>query len=172
VLVASSTLDDALTPTNIRARMISKFQVANVEPVRSGLSLVFVQRLGRRVIEYLAPSAFSNKYAGRHLNEYAKHITTAGVKEVAYQEETAPIVWCLTNDGLLSGCTYRRVSPFATEAPVFEGWHRHLIGDGSTVNSICTAPGVDGISDHLYLNTLDANGYYWVETLRPLFEEA
>lgn len=173
ILLASSTLDDAMTPSNIRARRVSRVKGANVVPVRIGTALLFIQRFARRVIEYLEVLNLGGApgYTGRHLNENARHITDPGVTEIHYQEETAPVVWATMKDGTFAGCTYRRLSRYATDAPVFEGWHRQIIGDGSvTITSACTVPGVDGTSDQLFLSTNDVNGQGWIETLRPIFE--
>lgn len=163
----------AITPTNIQEHTVeTNLQSANVEAIRPGIAIVFVQRYLQRVIEILA-DAFTGRYSGSHVNEYAKHITAAGVKELAYQEEKAPVIWTLDQNGNLAGCTYRRISRFTTEPPKFMGWHRHPVGDGSTtINSMCAVPGTDGLGDRLYVNTVDLNGDYWVETMRPLFEDA
>jgi len=177
-LLSASTLNDPFTPTSVSADKVTKYGCAFAEPVRVGMVLVFVQRYGQRVIEYLA-DAFSGKYTGRHLNEHTKHITAAGVTEICYQEEKAPIVWARMGNGTLAGCTYRRVSRFVTEAPVFEGWHRQVIGGSYAgalvrpVSSMAVLPNDDGLSDLLYVATSDtslANGS--IEVLRPLFEDA
>ena len=173
ILISSSTLDDAMTPTNIRARRVSKVKVANAEPRRIGTALIFVQRYMRRVIEYIEVLNLGGAagFTGRHLNEHARHITNPGVDEIDYQEETAPIVWSKMHDGTLAGCTYKRLSRYATDAPVFEAWHRHVIGDGTTTaNSICVLPGTSGLGDQLFINTQDDNAQYWMETMRPIFE--
>lgn len=169
-LFSASTLNDPMTPTSFDGNQVNKDGSAAVEPVRIGMAIAFVQRYARRLIEFLA-DAFTQLYSGRPLNEFAKHITESGVKEVAYQEELAPVIWSLNNDGTLAGCTYRRVSRFVTEPPVFQGWHNHMIADGNvTTTSIAVTPAIGGLSDMLYLCTEDSNGYYWVEVMRPLYE--
>jgi hypothetical protein len=177
-LVSASTLNDPFTPTSISADKVTKYGCAFVEPVRVGMALAFVQRYGQRLIEYLA-DAFSGRFTGRHINEYAKHITAAGIAELAYQEEKVPTVWARMTDGALAGCTYRRVSRFVTEAPVFQGWHRQVIGGSydaamvRPVSSMIVLPNDDGLSDLLFVATSDtalANGA--IEVLRPLYEDA
>ena len=68
------------------------------------------------------------------------------------------------------------MSKYATDAPTVAAWHRHAIGNVAAtiagVNSMAVLPGVDGLSDELYLNTYDNLGYYWVEQFRPIFEDA
>jgi hypothetical protein len=178
-LIQASTLNDPITPTSIQVNRVTKYGCAFVEPRRIGMVLVFIQRYGQRVIEYLA-DAFSGRFAGRHLNEFAKHVTSAGVTEIAYQEERAPILWARMEDGTLAGCTYRRVSRFVTEAPVFQAWHRHPMGGSYAgalvrqVSSIAVLPNDDGLSDLLFVATanLAGTGDGAVEVMRPIFEDA
>ena len=175
-LLHTSNLNDPVTPTTLEQDVITRLGAANIEPVRPGIVLAFVQRYTRRLLEFFTET-FSGSKVARHLNEYAKHIATPGIKEISYQEETVPVIWNVMADGTWAGCTYRRVSRFATEPPTVQGFHRHQIGDGTvTVNSHCVLPGVSSIgvndtSDRLYVNTVDLNGDYWVEVLRPLFED-
>jgi len=176
-LIRASNLDDPITPTSVQAHKVTRYGCAAVEPFRAGMSLIFVQRYGQRVLEYLADT-LSGRFTGRHLNEVAKHITAAGIVELAYQEEKAPVLWAIMTDGSLAGCTYRRVSRFVTEAPVFQGWHRHVIGGsyaGALVRaatSIAVIPGNDALSDLLYIATTDTSGNNGaVEVLRPLYED-
>jgi len=172
-LIQASTLTDPITPTSIQVHPVTKYGCANVEPRRCGMALVFAQRYGQRVIEYMADT-FSQKFSGRHINEYSKHITAPGVVELQYQEEKAPIIWELMGDGTLAGVSYRRVSHFVSEPPVFEGAHRHQIGNGARlVQSTTVLPNTDGLSDLLYVCTYAAaGGDYAVEVLRPIFEDA
>jgi hypothetical protein len=176
-LIRSSNLDDPITPTSIQAHRVTNYGVAAVEPHRAGMSLVFVQRYGQRILEYLADT-LSGRFTGKHLNEVAKHITAAGAVEMAYQEEKAPVLWVLMTDGSLAGCTYRRISRFVTENPVFQGWHRQVISSGYAgalvrlATSIVVLPNDDGLSDMLYIASTDTSGLNGaVEVLRPLYED-
>jgi len=110
----------------------------------------------------------------RHINEFAKHVTAAGVTELAYQEEKAPVIWEISADGSLAGTSYRRISHFVTEPPVFAGAHRHQIADGTRlVQSMTVQPNSNGLSDLLYVCTYAVGGTdYAVEVLRPIFEDA
>jgi hypothetical protein len=178
-LIASSSLGEALTPTSAKATQETKYGSAFVEPVRTGMSLVFVHRYGQRLLEYLPLSAFASGYSSRHINEYAKHLSASGIAEVAYQEEKVPTIWCRMIDGTLAGVAYRRVSPYMTEAPIIEGWHRAALGggydgtSGRRVFSMANQPGEDLLSDVLYVCTVDANNAHcWIEALRPIYEDA
>ncbi len=179
-LIQASTLNEPLTPTSIQANRVTKYGSAFVQPLRIGMVLAIIQRYGQRVLEHFSSAAVTGGgYVARHLNEFAKHVTAAGVTELAYQEEKAPILWARMTDGSLAGCTYRRTSRYATEPPVFQGWHRQVLGGSyagtmvRAVSSIAVLPNDDGLSDLLYVATSDtalANGS--VEVLRPIYEDA
>ncbi len=169
-LIQASALGDPLTPTSVQAHQVTSYGSANVEPRRAGMAIAFVHRYQQRILEYLA-DAFSGRFSGRHLNDYAKHLATSGVAEIAYQEELTPIIWCRMTDGSLTGVTYRRVSRFVTEPPVFAGWHRHDSGTSFSVTSICAIPQPDGLGDRLYLITKRPGQDYWIEMLTPIFME-
>ena len=179
-LIQASSLNEPLTPTSIQANRATKYGCAFVEPKRIGMALIFAQRYQQRVIEHIPEGTTAGRFTGRHLNEFAKHITAAGVTEIAYQEEKAPLLWARMDDGTLAGCTYRRTSRFVTESPVFQGWHRHPLGGSYAgalvrqVSSIATLPNDDGLSDLLYVATanLAGTGEGAVEVMRPIFEDA
>lgn len=168
-VIAASALNDPLTPTSVQAHKQTAYKSQNIEPVRVGQAIIFVQSFGRRVIEYTI-DAFSQRFIGRHLNEYAKDLTTSGVSNLTYQEELAPVIWAVTNDGRLIGCTYRRVSHFGQEKPVFYGWHQHLLGSGRKVHWVTPGSDANGTEDVLMLLTEDANGVCRLEMMLPLFD--
>lgn len=168
-LVTASALNDPLTPTSIDVRPETTYKSQNAEPVRAGMALVFIQGLGRRVMEYVV-DVFSQRSIGRHLNEFAKDLTVGGLQKVVYQEELAPVVWVVTAAGGLIGCTYRRVSHFGSEGPLFNGWHQHTLGSGRPVSWACIASAANGLADTLALLTADAEGGYHLETMQPLFD--
>lgn len=174
-----STSGDAMTPTTVKATEVTTYGSAEVEPVRAGLAIIFVQRFGRTVYEYLA-DAFSTRFSGRPINELARHLVASassdatGFYRLTYQSEKTPIVWAVAGGTALLGCTYRRESRFVTEPPTFAGWHRHLICDGHrTPVDICALPGGTSTADLLYVVTL-ASGVgvclNQIEVLRPLLD--
>lgn len=158
-------------PTNIRARRVTKYGSAKVEPQRTGLTTVFVQRYKRQLHEFLA-DAYSGKLIGPEMAELNRAAVAAGVEQIAYQQGLVPIVWSRLGDGSLSGATYRRTSMISTQPPDVLGWHRHTLGSGRTIESICVGPSVDGLLDTLSLVTYDAEtGLRQVEVLSNIFDE-
>lgn len=167
-LIQASTLAEPITPTSITVNRVTKYGCANTPPVRTGISLVFVQKFRRRALEFLA-DVFTGKFIAPNLSLTSRDIMTSGIQEIVYQEEQTPILWCRMGNGSLVGCTYRRVSSFTTEEPSFVGWHAHTLSN-RLVTSISMGPSPDGTLDSLRMVTLDlTTGVYHIETLTQLF---
>ena len=138
-LVQASALNDPISPTNIQAHQVTSYGCANILPIQTGIATVFVQKYQRKAMEFLS-DVFSGKYSAPDLSEAAKHATTSKIAELAYQEELAPIIWVRTGGGGIYGITYRRTSPFITDAPSFAAWHRTVHGGLLTNESIAVGP--------------------------------
>ena len=181
-LIEASNLNDPITPTTIQVQPTSRYGTAAIEPLNTPLASLFVQKLKRKVMEYL-PDVFTGRYRAPNLSVFAKHLTYAGVEEIRYQEEIAPIVWMRCDDGTWDGCTYRRINAtvYGESQEVVEaaiaGWHRHALGSGRISQSIMVGPNYDGSLDTLTMvTTQTASGapdqnIRHVEELTPLFEE-
>lgn len=168
-LVSSGSANTPLTPTNIQAHRATKIGCANMEPRRAGNTLVFVQRHQRKIMEYF-PDVYSGRLTSPNLTGTAKHLTAAGIEEIAgYQQELAPLLWARMGDGSLKGVTYKRENLSSSQGPNFAGWHRHTLGSGRTVDSICMGS-IDGNLDNLMLVTTDNAGSH-VEMMTDIFGE-
>lgn len=171
LLLSSGTSGAQITPTNIAESPKTKYGSENILPVKTGLTMCFVQRHGRRLLEYLA-DVFSNRFYGPDLTVFARHIGGRQFKELAYQQEPAPIIWGRMADGSLVGTTYRRVSLFSNQEPEFNAWHQHPLGSARNVESICVGPSPDSLLDTLAMVTNDpATGVRFVESLTTLMDE-
>ena len=168
-LIQASQLSDPITPTSIQAKRVTKYGCANIEPKRTGLGLVFIQKFGHRVMEFLS-QVFTGGYSAPHLNEAAKHLSTHGLVELMYQEELAPMLWFRTGLNGLIGALYRRMSAFAQEAPAIIGWHRHSHGGGRTFTSIAVGPTANGKLDQLSTITTDGERAF-NEVSTQIFDE-
>jgi hypothetical protein len=162
-----------ITPTNIQANPVTGYGCANIEPRRTGLSSVFVQKNKRKLLEYLS-DALSGRFAGPNLASKAKSLTSSGIAELAYQEELAPVIWMRMGDGTLGASTYRRVSQFSTQPPEFNGWHRHELGSPRVVESISSGPATIAAGNIETLSMITnevSKGIRYFELLRPLLDE-
>lgn len=171
-LVQATTLNSPLSPTNIQAHRVTRLgssPVSTAKSIRTNNTVVFVHRYARALVEYFA-DVFSGKFTAPNLAEKAKHLTTPGVVEIAYQQETSPIIWARTADNRLLGCSYKRDSLMSSQGPTARGWHRHSLGGNYDVESISSGPSPDGTLDTLAM-VIDVNNVRHVAFLQPLFEE-
>ena len=170
-LIQASSLNDPITPTSIQAHRVTKYRCSYVKPVQTPLSIVFVQRFQRKVMEFLQ-DVFTGRYVAPNLTTQAKHLTQAGIEEVVYNEEITPILWMRDLNGNLSGITYRRQSSFPSEEPLFTGWHRHVHGEGRVFHSLSMSPsGANPLLDSLYVvDSLDTSSAYRIQRLTKQFD--
>lgn len=141
-----------LTPTNIDAVPATKIGCANVLPVQTEHTLLFVQRYLLKLIEYFS-DVFSGKYTGPNLADKAQHIVRAGIAELAYTHAATPIVWGRCGDGSFFGMTYKRDTLMTAQGPTFYGWHRQALGSGRDVESLTSCASVGGDLDALTMVT-------------------
>ena len=173
-MIAASQLSDPITPTSIQAKEVTHYGCANIEPRKTGMGLVFIQKFLHRVMEFL-PQVFVGGFIAPHLNEAAKHLSTKTLVEMAYQEELAPLLWFRTGVGNLVGALYRRVSAFLTDDTTIIGWHHHDLAPWITGGLALTSLGVnstpDGTLDALTVTVDDIHGNTWVEKTTQIFDE-
>lgn len=164
------------TPTNIDAVPATEIGCANVLPVQTEHTLLFVQRYDIKLIEYFS-DVFSGKYTGPNLADKAQHIVRAGIDELAYTHASTPIVWGRCGDGSLFGMTYKRDTLMTSQGPTFNGWHRHSLGSGRIIESLTSCASVGGNLDALTMVTNQTNtsdpqaGVYHVEILTDISDE-
>lgn len=143
--------DAAITPTSVVARQQGAFGSADIQPVKVGRGTLFVQRSKRKVRE-CAFDFYTDGFRSTDLSILAEHITagvnnTGGnIKEMAFQREKQPILWCVLEDGGLVSLTYER-----DIEQLRAGWARHVLGGQSTaggadpiVESVCAIPSTFG----------------------------
>lgn len=148
--VKASTLNEALTPTNISAKPSTRHGAANVAPVLAGKAVLFVQRSERKLRE-LAYVFEVDGFKAPDMTRLAEHVSRGGITQLAYQEQPQAIMWGVRGDGLLLGMTYERDENVV-------GWHRHELGGYSNaggtvaaqVESITVVPDPDATRDELY----------------------
>ena len=142
--LASNSLNDALTPSNIRPVQITNYGNAFVPVVQINSDILFVQK-GLRTVRRLRYEYASNSYGAMPVNIISEHITESGIVDVAYGNEPNSIFWAIRTDGILIAMTYE------PDSKVF-GWHRHPIGGTDVkVQSIASIDGAfDVAKDELW----------------------
>jgi hypothetical protein len=169
-LIAAPT-PGAISPFNISARRATTIGCANINAIRTEHTTMFVQKFQRKIMEFFA-DVFSGKYTAPHITYWSKHLTIGNVAEIAYQQELNPVVWARLEDGALVGWTYKRDTLSTSTGPTIAAGHRHTLGSGQTVTSICTGPNVGGNLDALTIVAFDAaTGLYHVEVLGDSLDE-
>jgi hypothetical protein len=175
-LIQASNEQNPLTPTSFQAHQYTKFgSLDTAQPVRPGLAIVFIDRYSQRLMEYIT-DPFTRKFSGRPLNLNARGLgrqseDVAGMTVLAYSETPDPIIWTLGNNGGFLGCTYRRLSAFTTEAPLYNAFHLHTLGSGWGISYLCGSYTSDGANDQPYFVTQDSNAVHYVESLYPQFTD-
>lgn len=160
-----------LGPGNISFRRRTKINCANIEPRTTDHTLLMVQRYQRDIQEYFA-DVFSGKFSSPSLEDRARHTTVSGIEEIAYQQKLASIVWARLGSGGLVGVTYKRNTLSTARGPDCAAHHRHTLGHGRAIISICIAASTDGALDALQMVTRDdTTGLHHVELMTNLLDE-
>jgi hypothetical protein len=160
---AASSLNEAITPTNITVRRESTIGVADAMPVRIGQSVLYIQRARRRLMEF-GYSLQSDGHVSTEQSILARHLLRPGIRDIAWQQEPWSVLWACRDDGVLLGVTY------LPEQQV-TGWHRHGLG-GSDVRVLSLAVIRAPAQDELWLaveRTINGTVQRSVEVLQPEF---
>ena len=130
--VRASGTDEPITPTNAQIKQQSAHGSSEVEPVKVGHTVLFVQRAGRKVRE-LTYNFNSDTYIAPDMSILAEDITETGIVDMTYQQEPDSVVWCALTDGSMACMTYQREEKVV-------GWHKHKIGG---ISGNCTVTATD-----------------------------
>lgn len=130
-----------ITPLDISIRRQTTKGSAQVQPVRIGSVVLFLQRAKRRIREF-GFSFDTNGYKAPDMTRLARHITVGGIIEMDYADEAESMVFAVRADGQLLSMTFRREEDVV-------GWARQIIGgtfDGgdAVVESVAVIPGGNG----------------------------
>jgi hypothetical protein len=161
------------TPANVQSKRSSAYGSGNIQPVRAGRAVLFVQRALRKLRE-LAYVFEDDGFRAPDLTLVAEHISRTGMIEMAYQAEPQSLLWIPLTDGTLICLTYERDQKVV-------GWSRHIIGGqsdaGTTqakVESVAVIPNTNGTADELYMivqRYINGATRRYIEYLKPHWEE-
>jgi hypothetical protein len=138
--VSADGTDAAITPTNVTIKKQSSYGSANVDAQPAGNSILFLQKAKRKIRE-LTYNFDVDGYVAADLTILNDIVTKTGINEMAYQQEPDSILWCVRDDGILSGLTYQRSENVIA-------WHRHIFG-GSFGSGDAVCESVASISGNL-----------------------
>jgi len=143
-----------ITPTDIQIKQISTFGSSNIQAQLVGLSLLFVQKAGRKVREF-AYTSIDGALNSPDLTVYADHITESGLTAIAYQQEPVQCLWCVRDDGYLVGLSFDRTTGLTA-------WHSHYIG--GVIEGIAVVPAAR--EDAIYIvvkRTINGSSVRYIE---------
>jgi hypothetical protein len=143
-LVGQASNNEPLGPANVRAvRQSDRGSVASLQPARSAGAVMFVQKAGLKLRE-LVYDFQADALVTPDLTILAEHITSPGIKDLAYAEEPDGQLWAARNDGAALSLTYERDQRV-------RAWSRHALGGGGAVESVASIPNPEGTADEIYL---------------------
>lgn len=119
-VIAASTQQNAVIPTNVTAKPTTSYGSNSVPPVRIGKSTLFVQRTKRKVREMTYQFTIST-FQAPDISLAAEHLTKSGIKQMVAQLAPHPVVWLVRNDGVLVGIAYDKDADTIA-------WHQHQFG--------------------------------------------
>ena len=130
-----------ITPTDVVVDPATGHGSAEVQPLRIGSVILFLQKALRKIREAAFDFAVDG-FQAFDMTRLAQHISKGGFVEMAYAQEPDSLVWVVRNDGVLPTMTYRREEDVV-------GWARQIIGgvngaNDPAVESVSTIPGADG----------------------------
>ena len=106
-VLGASDENEAMTPTNVRAKVQSTYGSNNVQPIVAGDSVLFVQRGGRK-IRQMHFDFRKDAQVSDDLTVFSNHITESTIVDMAYQRTPDPAIWAVRNDGQIANMSYER----------------------------------------------------------------
>lgn len=165
-IVGETTSVDPLGPENIKVIPETAFGSTSIQALRVGAVVLFVQRAGRKVREFVYDYS-GDSYAAMDVTVAAEHITKGGLTSIVWQSEPIETLWAARPDGQLIGFTYCREQDMTA-------WHRHTLGGGGRVSHLAVIPATHGGHDELWLSVareVEGETVYYLETMDPGYDE-
>lgn len=137
-VVRASSLNEPVTPTNVRITLETTSGCQHVRPLKVDSSILFVQREGHKIRDFKYVFE-SDSYMGRDLSIISEHLTsTSVITQIEYQKVRNTILWAVTNTGQLLSMTH---SP----SDKVIAWSQHPVGGtNAEVESVSIIPGDEG----------------------------
>lgn len=140
--------DKPITPTS---RQFARKSKTGSEPLQAqivGGILLFIQRSGRRMREFVYVNE-NDRFDTPDVTQLSEHMTRGGFRQFAYAQNPDSILWAVTGDGKLISCTYKRSEEVVA-------WSRHPMA--GTVESVSVVPGDYGADEVWIVVALDVDG--------------
>ena len=111
-LLSASNLEEALTPTNVTAKLKTTYGSETTAAFLINQAIIFLQRGGTQIRELsnLNTNDISS-YLADDLTVFSEHIAGDGgnITNMAFQRTPTPMLWCVRSDGQMAVMVYERV---------------------------------------------------------------
>ena len=141
-LLGASDEKEALTPTNVQARLQTTYGSSSPNALIVNNAVLFLQR-GDRKIRELIYQFEEDVYVADDLTTFAEHITHSGITDMAFQRVPHPLLYCVRDDGELAVMAYER-------SQEVNAWAR-FVTDGE-FESVCVIYGGKGQEDEVWVS--------------------
>lgn len=101
----SGPMSEPLTPANIKASHEGTSGASDTQPEPVGFATLYIQRAGRKIRE-MSYRFESDAYVSKDLTILSEHITSSGLRQLAYVQEPDSILYGVRSDGVLVAMTY------------------------------------------------------------------
>lgn len=152
----STSQQTAITPSNVFVRRQSRYGSAYRQAFIAANNLLFLESGSRKLRQFVYSSSSAAQGQATDLTKYAEHVTIGGIRQMAFQRKPDPVLWAVTENGVLLSFT------FEPDENVL-GWARHTSGS-DTFESVTAIYGDS--SDEIWLSVL-RGGERMVERLDP-----
>ena len=160
--IRSTTLGEALTPSNATYSRLSDKGASGVQPIAVENGLIYVDAF-RRGVYFSVWSSVYQEYSVDDITKFSRLTTSGKIKFAAFCQSPIPVLWFCKKDGGLIGCTF-------SSAEKVVAWFDADVG-GSVV-ALCSVPDVNAERNNLYL-VVDRGGTQYLEFIGAgLNEEA
>ncbi len=134
--IRSSTLDEALTPTNWDIKRQGARGSANIQALEVNEAIIFIDYVARKIREFTYNDE-RLKYVSPDLTALAEDITSGGITSIAIQRNPDSILWfTIANSPYLISMTYEREQNVVAFA-------NHPLGGGGIAESVIVTPSTD-----------------------------
>jgi hypothetical protein len=161
-----------ITPTNIDVTPQTSYGSKQLRSRKVDSSILFIQRGGRKIRE-LVYDFQQDGYKAKDISILSDHMLRQGgyAVDVAYQQESDGVLWCLRNDGKIAALSYQPDESV-------RGWSLHTLGGvfssgDAVVESIAVIPTSDGTADQLWMvvkRTINSGTKRYIEYMDIPFE--
>lgn len=115
--VSASSLEEAITPLNIRIAKQSTIGSTNIQPVSIADVVLYIARSKKKIREF-THNTLEDTYTSPDMTILARHLFDHTIVSMAYQQEPYSILWCVRDDGILLAFTYSRLEGI-------QAWSQH-----------------------------------------------